>query len=113
MRVRASKGGDDLSTRNTLRGILEGNCHPASDRVFYFVAAFIDLSTRHECTALLTKVVRRYSECDLSKGEWHPARTKEVSALLDERVVAYKGMLVNIFDVRDDSGFINAQVLFP
>lgn len=51
-----------LSTRNVLRSMLEIKDYRTLEKVFLFVSAFIDRSTRLDQTALLTKRHARYSD---------------------------------------------------
>lgn len=83
------------------------NDYRSLDRVFSFVAAFIDRGARHERTASVTKIHAIYIVilCDVTGGKRQRASTEEVMEMLYERVKTFKRMLVVTFHELGDSGF--------
>lgn len=105
-KVCGTSGLDGIFTKNGLKGMLEGRDYKGLDKVFPFVAAFIDRCTGHERTAPMTRVHTMYSEIvnEVTGDGEYKIRSEEELVKLEERVKEFKRELVERFDDHCESG---------
>lgn len=86
-KVCGTSGLDGILTKNGLNGMLEGRDYKGLDKVFPFIAAFLDRCTGHERTVPMTRVHTMYSEIvNEVTGDEYKISGEEELVKLDKRV---------------------------
>lgn len=102
----ASNGADGIFKRIEMCGILKRNDFRSLDRLFPFIAGFIDQSMKWEKMAPIMRAPMRYSEnvTNVTEDVGLRALLKEDLSSLKCRVELFKKMLVEAIDEHCNSG---------